>query len=86
MVSSQNQAPLSGRCIVLGVTGGIAAYKTPELVRLLVRAGATVHVVMTAAAAQFVTPLALATVSGNPVASELFDLAREAGSGGRDAE
>lgn len=82
MVSSQNQAPLSGRCIVLGVTGGIAAYKTPELVRLLVRAGATVHVVMTPAAAQFVTPLALATVSGNPVASELFDLAREAGGSG----
>lgn len=82
MVSTQTHAPLAGRRILLGVSGGIAAYKTPELVRQLTRAGAVVNVVMTAAAAQFVTPLALATVSGNPVGTDLFDLSREAGGSG----
>jgi phosphopantothenoylcysteine decarboxylase / phosphopantothenate---cysteine ligase len=53
--------------ILLGITGGIAAYKAPALVRLLVQAGMDVHTVMTRAATQFVTPLTLATVSGNPV-------------------
>jgi len=57
---------------LLGVTGGIAAYKTPELVRALVKAGARVQVVMTPGAHDFVTPLALATVSQRPVLSELF--------------
>ena len=55
------------RKILLGVTGGIAAYKTPVLVRELVRAGAEVRVVMTEAAKDFVTPLSLATVSKGPV-------------------
>jgi phosphopantothenoylcysteine decarboxylase/phosphopantothenate--cysteine ligase len=70
-------ASLAGRTVVLGVTGGIAAYKTPEIVRLLVKAGATVQVVMTSAAAQFVTPLTLQTVSGRKVGRALFDLTDE---------
>lgn len=66
-------ASLDGRKILLGVTGGIAAYKTPELVRQLVQRGAEVEVVMTASAREFVTPLALQVVSGHPVLSDLFD-------------
>jgi phosphopantothenoylcysteine decarboxylase/phosphopantothenate--cysteine ligase len=69
---------LRGRRIVLGVTGGIAAYKAAELCRLLVKAGATVRVVMTDAATQFITPLTLQTLSGAPVARDLFDLGSEA--------
>jgi phosphopantothenoylcysteine decarboxylase/phosphopantothenate--cysteine ligase len=60
------------RRVLLGVSGGIAAYKTPLLVRALVKAGAEVQVVMTPSAHDFVTPLALATVSRRPVLSELF--------------
>jgi phosphopantothenoylcysteine decarboxylase / phosphopantothenate---cysteine ligase len=69
---------LAGRRLVLGITGGIAAYKAAELCRLLVKAGATVRVVMTEAATQFITPLTMQTLSGAPVARELFDLDREA--------
>ena len=69
---------LEGRRIVLGITGGIAAYKAAELCRLLVKAGATVRVVMTDAATQFITPLTMQTLSGAPVARELFDLGSEA--------
>lgn len=68
---------LTDKTIVLGVTGGIAAYKTPDLVRALVRAGARVRVVLTRAAEEFVTPLALQTVSGHPVGRALFDLTAE---------
>lgn len=60
---------LSGKKILLGVTGGIAAYKTTYLVRLLIKAGALVKVVMTPAARDFVTPLTLSTLSKNPVLS-----------------
>lgn len=74
---SESVPSLAGRTIVVGVSGGIAAYKTPELVRLLVRAGAQVQVVMTEAAQQFVTPLTLQTVSGHRVATALFDLSQE---------
>jgi phosphopantothenoylcysteine decarboxylase/phosphopantothenate--cysteine ligase len=70
-------ACLAGRTVVLGVTGGIAAYKAPEIVRLLVKAGADVQVVMTSAAEQFVTPLTLQTVSGRKVGRALFDLTDE---------
>lgn len=63
---------LAGKKILVGVTGGIAAYKTPVLVRQLAEAEATVRVVMTEAAHRFVTPLVLETLSGNPVSSELF--------------
>jgi phosphopantothenoylcysteine decarboxylase / phosphopantothenate---cysteine ligase len=65
---------LQGKRIVLGVTGGIAAYKAAELVRELVRRGAAVRVVMTDHACEFVRPLTFETLSGNPVATDLFHL------------
>lgn len=68
---------LAGKTIVLGVTGGIAAYKSAELVRLLVKEGAIVRVIMTKNAQEFITPLTLQTLSGNPVATETFDLTQE---------
>ncbi len=68
---------LAQRTIVVGMSGGIACYKACDVVRLLVRAGATVRVVMTAGAQQFVTPLTLQTLSGHPVATETFDLTQE---------
>jgi len=68
---------LDGKTVLLGVTGGIAAYKAPEVVRALRQAGARVRVVVTRAAQEFVTPLSLQTVSGEPVATELFDLTQE---------
>ncbi len=58
---------LGGKKILLGITGGIAAYKTAFLVRLLIKAGAEVRVVLTESAAEFVSPLTLATLSKNPV-------------------
>ena len=64
--------PLDGREIVVGVTGGIAAYKTAHLVSRLVQAGAGVSVVMTEAAKRFVGPLTFQTLSGRPVSSDLF--------------
>ncbi len=66
---------LKDRRIVLGVTGGIAAYKSAELVRELVRRGAQVRVVMTEHACRFVAPLTFETLSGNPVAMDLFQAA-----------
>jgi phosphopantothenoylcysteine decarboxylase/phosphopantothenate--cysteine ligase len=68
---------LSGREIVLGVTGGIAAYKACEIVRELRREGANVNVVLTASGRQFITPLTLQTLSKNPVYTEMFDLISE---------
>ncbi|WP_224957358.1 bifunctional phosphopantothenoylcysteine decarboxylase/phosphopantothenate--cysteine ligase CoaBC [Geomonas subterranea] len=68
---------LKGKEIVLGVTGGIAVYKAVELLRLLVKAGANVHVVMTRSATEFVTPLTFQTLSKNPVHLELFNLISE---------
>lgn len=66
-------AVLSGKKIVLGVSGGIAAYKSATLVRLLIKAGAQVRVVMTPASVDFVTPLTLATLSKNPVYSSFYN-------------
>lgn len=63
--------------ILLGVSGGIAVYKAVELLRLLVKAGADVHVVMTRNACEFVAPLTFQTLSGNPVHCELFNLIQE---------
>ena len=63
---------LKGKNIVLGVTGSIAAYKAAVLVRLLVKEGATVQVVMTPAAKDFITPLTLSTLSGRPVMCDFF--------------
>jgi len=68
---------LDSKTIVLGVSGGIAAYKSAELVRLLVNAGANVHVMMTRNAAEFITPLTLQTLSANPVATDTFSLTQE---------
>ena len=59
--------------IVLGVTGGIAAYKSAEIVRLLVKEEMDVHVVMTRSATEFITPLTLQTLSGHPVLVHLFE-------------
>jgi len=64
---------LSGKRIVLGVTGGIAAYKAAELVRLLIKQGAHVQVVMTEAATHFVTPVTFQALSGNPVFTDQWD-------------
>ncbi|AAU38545.1 Phosphopantothenate-cysteine ligase /Phosphopantothenoylcysteine decarboxylase [Basfia succiniciproducens] len=64
---------LNGKRIVVGITGGIAAYKTIEFIRLLRKSNAEVRVVLTAAAAEFVTPLTLQAISGNPVAQSLLD-------------
>jgi phosphopantothenoylcysteine decarboxylase/phosphopantothenate--cysteine ligase len=69
---------LKGRKIVLGVTGGIAAYKAAEFVRLLVKAEAGVHVVMTRHAQEFIAPLTFQTLSGNPVVTDTFTLLEEA--------
>ena len=67
--------------IILGITGGIAAYKTPDLVRKLVAKGANVRVVMTDSAKEFVSPLALQAVSGNSVSDNLLDKDAEAAMG-----
>ena len=64
---------LSGKNILVGVTAGIAAYKTAHLVRLLIKAGAQVQVVMTPASKDFVTPLTLSTLSKKPVHSTFFN-------------
>ncbi len=67
--------------IILGVCGGIAAYKSAELLRLLVKQGAKVQVIMTSAALDFIAPMTFQALSGNPVRSELFDQHAEAGMG-----
>ncbi|CAK9886945.1 MAG: Coenzyme A biosynthesis bifunctional protein CoaBC [Candidatus Erwinia impunctatus] len=72
---------LKNKHIVLGISGGIAAYKTPELVRRLRDQGAEVRVVMTDAARSFITSLTLQAVSGNPVSCDLLDPAAEAAMG-----
>ncbi len=72
---------LSAKKILVGVTGGIAAYKAPELVRELRQAGADVQVVMTSSATQFVTATTLQAVSGQPVRNTLWDAAAEASMG-----
>ena len=68
-----NHSASTPKRVLLGVTGGIAAYKTPELVRLLVKAGYEVQVVMSKGALDFVTPLTLETLSGRPVAYQPYE-------------
>ncbi|WP_301207743.1 bifunctional phosphopantothenoylcysteine decarboxylase/phosphopantothenate--cysteine ligase CoaBC [uncultured Muribaculum sp.] len=63
---------LKGKHIILGISGGIAAYKSAYLLRLLVKAGAEVQVVMTTAAKEFITPVTMSALSGKPVVSEFF--------------
>ncbi len=79
MLEGANQGPgrLAQRRIALGIGGGIAAYKTCDLIRLLQREGASVRVAMTPAAAQFVTPLTLQSLSQNEVLTNYFDAAQE---------
>src|SRR5215813_5251856 len=67
----------SGKTVVLGVSGGIAAYKAAEITRLLVQRGAQVRVMMTPNAREFITPLTLQTLSQNPVATDTFSLTQE---------
>lgn len=68
---------LKDKQIILGVTGGIAAYKAVDLLRLLTKAGAEVHVIMTRSAQEFISPLTFQTLSANPVHTELFNLISE---------
>lgn len=63
---------LKGKHIIVGITGGIAAYKTASLVRLFVKAGAEVQVIMTPAAKEFITPVTMSALTGKPVVSEFF--------------
>ena len=72
---------LSNKRILLGVTGGIAAYKSAELLRLLITAGAELRVVMTPAATEFITPLTMQALSGQRVHTDLLDAEAEAGMG-----
>jgi phosphopantothenoylcysteine synthetase/decarboxylase len=65
---------MKGRTVVLGVTGSIAAHRAVDLASLLVKAGAAVHVVMTADAQRFVTPLPFKTLSRHPVITDLYDV------------
>src|SRR3984957_5765340 len=72
---------MQGKRILLGVTGGIAAYKSAELVRRLIEHGGEVQVVMTSAAREFVTPTTFQALSGKPVRTDLWDAAAEAAMG-----
>lgn len=68
---------LSGKKILLGISGGIAAYKTAHLVRLFIKSGAEVQVIMTPSAKDFITPLTLSTLSKNPVHSTFYNKEKE---------
>lgn len=68
---------LKGKSIIVGITGGISAYRACDIVRMLTDDGAAVHVVMTKAGTEFITPLTLQTLSQNPVITDLFDLVSE---------
>lgn len=79
--SQQPAQTLAGKRILLGMGGGIAAYKCADLTRRLIERGATVKVVMTHAAKEFITPLTMQAVSGHPVSDSLLDPAAEASMG-----
>ena len=79
--STKNYAARRNQRILVGVTGGIAAYKSPDLVRRLAERGAEVRVVMTRGATEFITPLTLQAVSGHPVHQHLLDTDAESGMG-----
>lgn len=80
-MQSDSLATLANKRILLGMTGGIAAYKCAELTRLLSKAGADVRVVMTRAATEFITPLTMQALSGHRVHLDLLDVDAEAGMG-----
>jgi len=71
--TNKKMSVLSGKKVVLGISGGIAAYKSATLVRLFIKAGAQVQVIMTPASKDFVTPLTLSTLSKNPVFSSFYE-------------
>src|SRR5581483_6936704 len=75
--SGPSMSRLKDKTVLLGVSGGIAAYKAAEIVRLMVRRGALVRVMMTPNAREFITPLTLQTLSQNPVATDTFSLTEE---------
>ena len=77
--SGPAMAHLFNRNVVVGISGGIAAYKSAELVRQLQEMGASVRVIMTRGAREFITPLTLQALSGNPVHTELLDTEAELG-------
>lgn len=81
MTTANSALPLAGKNILLGISGGIAAYKAADLVRRLKERGAAVRVILTPAAAEFITPLTLQALSGNPVGHSLLDPAAEAAMG-----
>src|ERR1700760_2871212 len=81
MGQKTDNQPMEGKRILLGVTGGIAAYKSPDLVRRLSERGADVQVVMTQAAQRFVSPQTFQAVSGRPTRTDLWDAAAEAAMG-----
>jgi len=68
---------LTEKTVVLGITGGIAAYKAAELASKLTQAGAEVNVIMTKSAQQFITPLTLRSLTGRPVVTDMFELSSE---------
>jgi phosphopantothenoylcysteine decarboxylase/phosphopantothenate--cysteine ligase len=72
-INTNKTIMLSGKKIILGVTGGIAAYKSAQIIRLLVQRGAEVKVVMTPLAKEFISPLTMATLSKNPILVDFFD-------------
>ncbi len=78
---TRQQQPLQNKRLILGITGGIAAYKSPDVARRLKDLGADVKVVMTRGAGEFITPLTLQSVSGNRVHSDLLDVEAEAAMG-----
>ena len=72
-----DERQMKDKKIILGVTGGIAVYKSAELTRILVREGATVHVAMTENATRFISPLTFESLSGNRVIFKMFGRDRE---------
>ncbi len=76
---NKHQSPLSGKKILLGISGGIAAYKCAELTRRLIDQGAQIRVVMTSCAKEFITPLTMQTVSGHAISDSLFKSPEETG-------
>ena len=73
LISNSKMSVLNGKKVLLGISGGIAAYKTATLVRLFIKAGAHVQVIMTPASKDFITPLTLSTLSKNPVFSSFYN-------------
>lgn len=71
-VSGNKMGTLKGKHIILGISGGIGAYKSAYLLRLLIKAGAEVQVVMTPNGKEFITPVTLSSLSGKPVVSEFL--------------